>query len=164
MYKYMNNYVIIHITTNINDKDQEFLYTFNQRSFEPPRKDQYRPYLSHIHAMRTHSFNKKYHVLNLDKSDTDANHVPSKNDVKNYVDDRLDKEYKVGGYLYVPTVSRAFKIRKKITTGVNKTNNQSILYGNQTSLNKLLLKDILEKEVDVSDEIYQKDFFILSFS
>jgi len=140
MYKYMDNYVIIHMTVNINDKDEDFLYTFNQRSFRP-MPDNYRPYLSHIRAMESRAYNKKYQVLKLDGPKGVA---PSTQAVEKYVSNRISNEYKTGGYIYVPNVKRGFKIRKTTISGVTKTNNQKILYGSESSLNKLIKKEIGE--------------------
>jgi len=151
----MEDYVIIHITVNINNKNESFLYTFNPKSFEKT-KSKRGLYLSNIRKRTMNLFNKKYHLINMDElskvdtsttksykdSDTHEKSSDIKYKVKKYAERIMNERYEPGQYLNIPPVKRAFKVSNIVVKNISKMNKNKILYGSETPLIKLLKKDI----------------------
>ena len=106
---------------------------FNPYSFNKPKPSSTRPYLFDIQKRRFSQYNKKYKTL--------PNNIDTKDKVKNYIKKIIKAEYD-SKYLFVTPIYRGFPVSKFIISTTHKFNNQKLLYSDETSLSKLLIKEI----------------------
>lgn len=128
----IQNVLIMNMKVNIDGTPQTFLRTFNQRSFMTDDKKTSRPYLHEIERRRLSGYNKKYALV--------TENTPSS--IETFVQKILDSEYKVGQYLYVPTVMKGYTISSRVISNITSKTIDKILYGSNDTLRKKLEKEL----------------------